>query len=274
MLQGLGRALAIIEALASREGGATASELIKELRLEKSIVSRILQSLESAGWIRDTGTGTYRLTLKLIAMGLLQVENTDLYTLCYPKLFELSEGTGELVQLALVEDGGLTFVAKAETQARIRIAALLGRQADLHGTASGKVWLASLPEEKALKLALNAELRPITPRTLTTVEQLRSELNKARTNGYAINDEETEAGVRGIAVPIYDQDNRSVIGTIVVVAPKFRMSIERAISFVPLLKRAAEDLRGVNYLRAYDRIPPPPQSNVVQASKRRAHKTG
>ena len=249
------RAFMIVEALASREAGATASDLISELKLEKSVVSRILNTLERQGWIRDVGGGTYCLTLKLIALGLRQVENTDLYRLCYPKLFQVSQNTGELVQLALVEDNGLTFVAKAEAQARIRVVALLGKRADLHATAVGKVWLASLPDEIALKLALNAGLRPLTPHTITTVKQLRNELRKARMNGYAINDEETSLGVRGIAVPIYEHDNRTVIGAITLVAPVFRMSHERAVELAPVLVQAACELRGISYLKVYERKP-------------------
>jgi DNA-binding IclR family transcriptional regulator len=253
MVSAVSRAFSIVDALASREYGATASDIIAELGLEKSVVSRILNTLEKQGWIRDMGDGTYCLTLRLIALGLRQVENTDLYRLCYPKLFQVSEATGELVQLALVEDDGLTFVAKAEVQSRIRVVSLLGRRAALHGTAVGKVWLASLPEELAIKHALVAGLDALTPHTLTTVEQLRNELRNVRKSGYALNNEETSLGVRGLAAPIYDRGNCTVVGAITVVAPVFRMSIERAIDLAPLLIRAAEDLRGISYVRAFER---------------------
>ena len=245
----------IVEALASKEEGATASDLIREFGLEKSVVSRILHTLERKGWIRDVGDRTYCLTLKLIALGLCQIENTDIYSLCYPKLFQVSESTGELVQLALVEDDGLTFVAKAEAQARIRVVSLLGKRACLHGAAVGKVWLASLSEERALKVVLNAGLNALTEHTITTVDQLRSELQKVRMTGYALNNEETSLGVRGIATPIYDRGNRNVIGAITIVAPAFRMSTERSLSLAPVLLQAAEDLRGISYLKVYEGKP-------------------
>jgi DNA-binding IclR family transcriptional regulator len=252
MSQSLDRALDLIDFLASRDEGAGAAELVSELNLEKSAVSRILGTLKNKGWVREDENRTYRLTLKLIAMGLRQIENTDIYSLCYPKLFELSRSTGELVQLALVEDNNLVFVAKAEAKATIRVASLLGRKAVLHASAVAKVWLASLPDETALKLALNAGLKQQTPQTITTVEALQRELMKVRADGYAINDEESNLGIRGIAVPIRDRDTQSVVAAIAIVAPVFRLSLGRAVELVPMLLRAAEDLRGVSHLMTFE----------------------
>jgi len=110
------------------------------------------------------------------------------------------------------------------------------------------VWLASLPEEAALKLALNEGLQPLTENTITTVGKLRTELARVRRAGYAMNHAETFAGLNGVAVPIFGSDQSTVVGAIVVVAPAFRMPDGRARSFVPLLRKQAQCLRGLKCL--------------------------
>lgn len=249
MLTSVARALAILQFLATQEKGVSATDISIATDTEKSMVSRVLMTLEHEKYVVRSAAGEYFLGIKFISMGILQLEITGLFQLCDPILKKIAEESGELVQFAIADNDGIHYVAKADGNERVRVMPRLGTRASFHATAVGKVWLAGLAEERALKLALDAGLEVFTPQTITTVERLRQELDRVREAGYAMNEEEMFAGVRGIAVPIFARDDNAVSGALTIVAPAFRMSRENATSFLPLLKQEAENLRGVECLR-------------------------
>ena len=248
MISSVSRTLAILQFLAAQAAGVTLTEIVEATHVDKSMASRILATLESEEYVVRSRAGEYFIGLKFVSMALQQLEATGLLGLCPPILQKIADETGELCQLAIVDGNTLHYVAKADGKDRIRVQPRLGTRAVLHATAVGKVWLASLPEEAALKLALNEGLQSLTENTITTVGKLRTELARVRRAGYAMNHAETFAGLNGIAVPIFGSDQSTVVGAIVVVAPAFRMPDERARSFVPLLRKQAESLRGIKCL--------------------------
>lgn len=264
MISSVSRALAILQFLASREDGVLASEIAAATGTEKSAVSRILATLEEEKYVVRSEANQYFVGLKLVSMGILQLEIASLLRLCLPSLRTIANYSGELVQLAVAESDGLHYVAKADGKERVRVQPRLGSRAVLHATAVGKVWLASLPEELALRLAVTAGLEPLTKNTITTVTQLRDELAQVRRAGFALNHQETFAGVNGIAVPIRGQDESIVVGALLIVAPAFRMDDERAMSFLPLLKTQAEELRGIEYLRRHGGLTPASQLESLE----------
>ncbi len=262
MFSSVSRALAILQFLASQEAGVSASEIATGTETEKSAVSRILATLESEKYIVRGSGNLYFIGLKLVSMGILQLEITGLFRLCLPVLQKIADASGELVQLAIADAEGLLYIAKADGSDRIRVEPRLGTRAALHATAVGKVWLASMPEEIALKIALTAGLQALTPNTTTSVERLRKELNRVRRDGFAFNAEETFVGLNGIAVPVLGRNDSTVTGAIVIVAPAFRMDAKRATSFLPLMREQAEQLRGVECLRRNRELAMPPRVNL------------
>jgi len=248
MLASVSRTMAILQFLASQEAGSSLTDIVQATGIEKSMVSRILGTLQHDKYVVRTSSNEHIVGLKFVSMAIQQLELSGLLSLCQPILQKIADESGELVQLAMADGDNLYFVAKADGKARIRIQPKLGTRAPLHATAVGKIYLASLPEEDALKLALNAGLERFTENTITTVDRLRTELARVRRAGYALNHEENFSGSKGIAVPVFGRDGSIVSGAIVIVAPTFRMSNERAKSFLSLLKKQAESLRGIQCL--------------------------
>ena len=232
--------------LGSRPQGMTASEIVVELGVEKSIVSRILASLQRDGYVtRDPVTDLFRLGLKFVAIAFRYIESLGVYDICMPELGRLADETGELVQLAVVDRDGMTYVAKAEGNQRIRVFSQLGREAVLHASTVGKIWLASLPEDAALAVALKAGLAPLAKNTIRSVDALREELAKVRSQGFALLDEELFDGGSAVGVPIKDQRFGTVLGAIVLAGPTFRLPRERLVGIVPMLTAAADRLTAV-----------------------------
>lgn len=243
--------MAILEALSERPEGIGVTALASRLGIGKSTVSRILSTLEDNGYvIRDSVGSSYQVSLRFCGLALRRLDTVDLYELCMPLLQRLAEQTGETVQIALVEGEGMTYVAKADGPQRLRVLSLLGQRAVLHASAAGKVWLASLPEERALEIALKGGLDQITPNTITTVRRLQAELQKVRAQGYATVEEELLPGANAVAVPIRRTADDAVLGAILLSGPAVRIPKRRLASFVPALLAATEQLKDLDHLAA------------------------
>lgn len=232
--------MAVLELLGSAPHGLGASEIVTRLEIEKSVVSRILATLEKDGYVtRDPATDRVRLGLRLVGVAFRFVESLGFYDFCMPELERLAAETGELVQLAVVEHETVAYVAKAEGTQRIRVYSQLGREAALHASTAGKLFLASLPEERALGLALRAGLTPLARNTIRTVDALRAELARVRAQGYALLDEELFDGGSAVGVPVSARRGGRLVGAIVLAGPTFRLPRERLLDVVPTLRDTA-----------------------------------
>jgi DNA-binding IclR family transcriptional regulator len=142
-------------------------------------------------------------------------------------LQELADRTGELVQLAVLETHVMRFVAKAEGKHRLRVLSTLGRAAVLHVSTVGKAWLATLPTNEALKIVSAAGMPRFTSHTIMTLARFRTELEKVRRQGYAVNEEEYLDGASSVGAAVrVERPRPHVVGAISVLGPTFRMPRE------------------------------------------------
>jgi DNA-binding IclR family transcriptional regulator len=238
------RAVRVLEAFAGHPAGVALTRLSAQLGYGKPSLSKILATLEREGFVRRDAAGLFHLSWRLLALALGHAHRLGISGICAPILQSLADDTDELVQLAVVDGEHVLFVAKAEGPGpQVRMLPLIGVAPPVHATASGKVWLASLPEATALRIIRARGLPRITPRTITSVPRLLGELRRAREQGYAITDEELAVGGRAVAVPIL-HDAR-VVAAVAVSGPSFRLSLSRLQRLVPRLRRAADDLQAV-----------------------------
>jgi len=120
----------------------------------------------------------------------------------------------------------------------------------LHATANGKVWLASMPNDRAIECALGAGLgkaasRACWPKAINSIEQLIPELELTRQRGYGLVVEEAEPGVAALAVPVQSLTNGTVVGTMSMAGPVMHVQPERYDDFVALMKEATLKLGAV-----------------------------
>jgi len=246
MISAVARTMAILEELSEEPSGITVSKLVERLKCEKSIVSRILSTLTDADYvIRDPATSTYRIGLRFAGMALRHLDSTGTSGLCQPLLQDVANKTGELVQLLIVQNDQMIYVAKAEGKQRVRVLSLVGRVAALHASAAGKVWLASLPEERALAIVLKQGMKKFTQNSVTTVDALRAELARARRAGFAIVEQEMFEDASSVAVPIRGRQGDRVVGAVVLSGPSYRLPKKRMTNLVPILRELADKLSDV-----------------------------
>jgi IclR family transcriptional regulator, acetate operon repressor len=243
----LSRALAIVEQLADAEQGLTLADISRHLDVNKAIGTKLLRTLELRGYVfREVQTGRYHLTYRISNLGLRQLAHTRLLDQSSAVLRELAETSGELVRLAVVEDDRLTWVlSEAGRKRSLQIDPNFRFAISLHTHATGKAWLSTMPFERALTLLLHQGLTPLTKLSKTSIEEIRQEIETARSRGYAVTYEENEMGVAAVAAPIVasmlDGQARCV-GTISLAAPTNRMTRSDLEACSPLVVAAARKL--------------------------------
>lgn len=239
----LDRCVEVVEMMALSPMPRGVSEIAATLGLPKSDTHRLLRKLCDVGWAEQVGAdGPYRLTLRLALLGSSVLHASGLTRTAQPLLDRLAARTRELVRLTVAGPGGLSWVAYAQgAPPGIRYQPSISGTVVLHATASGKAFLAALPEEKALEMARAqgvGRLRP-GPRTVAGEAELLRDLAQVRAQGYAVIDEEAEPEIKAIAVAVRRSDG-APLGTLSVAGPRMRLPDEAVTEAARLLAETAQ----------------------------------
>ncbi|AIS18055.1 IclR family transcriptional regulator [Pseudomonas rhizosphaerae] len=244
------RCLEAIELLAREARWMRMSDIAAELGLEKGPAHRVLAQLVEQGWAeQDEATSHYRLTLKLALLGQRYLHGIGLPELVQPIIEQVAVQCHELVRLTVVNEGTLSWLSSAQGAAPgLVYSPAMDRPINLYATANGKAWLASMPDELAIELALQSGLGKSDahsgqgPKAISSIESLLADLAVTRQRGYGLVVEEAEAGVWAIAVAVKLVPTGPVVGTMSIAGPVMRMQPERHEALHALLKDAANKL--------------------------------
>jgi DNA-binding IclR family transcriptional regulator len=240
-IRSVAHSLELVDALAPSEEGRGVTELSGMLRLAKSTVYRLLQTMVGHGYVvQDPNSGRYHLGLKFLELGGLVSNRLSILTIARPCLQRLMEATNETVHLGLLEGHEVVYADKIECLRTIRMYSRVGRRSPLHCTALGKALLAHQGEATIQEL-LRARLEQRTARTITAPRALRVELQRVREKGYAEDNEEFEEGLRCLAAPVRDHTG-IVVASVGVAGPAARFESARQLELIKLVKDAAEGL--------------------------------
>ena len=215
-------------------------EISKKLSLPMSTVHRLIKTLEMLGLLeQEPFTGRYHIGLKTFELGSLYFHQTSLRAEAFPLLQELARKTNETVHLSVLDEGEIVFIEKIDSSHGIGMLSRVGRRAPAHATASGKVLLAHLPEKEREGFLVRKKLKRCTERTVTAPQRLRGELIKVAAQGYSLDEEENERGIRCVAAPIWDHSG-TVVASISVSGPAHRLTRGRILQdLVPQVKDTA-----------------------------------
>ena len=242
-IRSVAHSLKLVDALAATDQGRGVTELSGELRLAKSTVYRLLQTLVGHSYVvQDPTTGRYHLGLKLLELGALVSNRLSIRRIAQPHLQRLMEATNETVHLGLLEGHEVVYADKIECSQTIRMYSRVGRRSPLHCTALGKALLAYQPED-VLREVFRERLQRRTARTVTTARALRAELEQVRMKGHASDNEEFEEGLRCLAAPVRDHTG-AVVASVGIAGPAARLDPGRLPELVKLVQEAAEAVSG------------------------------
>lgn len=232
------RLVEILDCFSSQQPDWSLTELSARLRVPKSSLHRFLVALETHSILRrDPRDRRWRLGYRPLIWGRLAAAHSGLRLIARPVMEELAAETGETVLLTLYDDFAVICVEKVDSAHEVRLAIEVGSRRPPHAGASSKVLMAYLPEAE-IETIIARGLPKLCTRTITDPDELRAELDRIRTQGYAISQEETDIGAWGVATPIQDL-NGEVIAAIGIAGPLFRLTDERVEDYVERCRQAA-----------------------------------
>ncbi len=232
------RTLDIIEAMASNSHEMTITQANRKFSIPKSSVYAILQTLKSRGYVDKDIDDRYFLTLKIFSLASALVDSLDLRKRLSPYLRELTGKAGITGHLAVLDGGYAVYIEKVEVLGALRLTTWVGKRMPVHSTSIGKALIAHLPDDEIDRLVAARGLKRFTERTITSSRRLKTELARVRANGYAVSNEENEAGVRAVASPIFDHDG-SVVAAVNLGGPAVQMTVEDLPALGKLIRSAA-----------------------------------
>ncbi len=243
VIQSVAHALDVLEQYFGDADEIGVTELSKRLKLHKNNVFRLLATLEARGYIeQNRATENYRLGIKCLHLGRRYIHHMGLVRQARPILGDLAHKTRESAFVAIARREGVVPLETAEPETQtVRITSPIGQTLPLHCTAAGKAHLAFDPEEQ-LQQTLPERLHQYTQRTIVDRAQLIEQLRTVARDGYSMDCGEYIEEISSAAVPIRDY-TRSVVGSLAVAGPAYRMALERIISEIaPHLLEAGREL--------------------------------
>lgn len=225
-VQSVERALYLLEILSEVGRPMTLSDISEKAGLNISTVHRLLHTLISHQFVQqDLNSGRYRLGLRIFEIGSKALYSLDIRQVARPDLQELVDRCNETVNMAIIDQGEVVYIEQVESSNMIKMFARVGSRGPAHCTGAGKVLLSYLDEAELAKV-LKKELTRFTPKTITDPNKLMEELIIIREQGYSLDVEEMEEGVKCIAAPIRNHEGK-VIAAVSISGPVARMTEKR-----------------------------------------------
>lgn len=235
----VGKACDVLDLVAGFGRPVRFTELLEKSEFPKATLYRFLQTLTSQGMLAyDLDRQTYSLGVRLVRLAHVAWQQSSLAPVARPHVDALSREIGETVHLAQLDNAQVLYVDKRNAAEPIEMYSQAGKVGPAYCTGVGKAMLAFLAEPELQRVLLQQSFHRFTDNTLTTAEQLCTELAAIRARGFAFDEEEHEPGIICIAMPILSTASR-VHGALSVTTSTSRKSIEELSGLAPALSRAA-----------------------------------
>jgi IclR family transcriptional regulator, pca regulon regulatory protein len=208
-VQSLDRGLAVIRCFSSERPSLTLSEVAERTGLTRAAARRFLLTLQELGYVGSSGR-QFSLRPRVLALGYAYLSSFSVAQIAQPHLEDLAEELHESCSVSVLDGDDIVYVARASANRIMTIALTVGTRLPPYPTSMGRVLLAYLPDTERETLLSRAALRRLTEHTIVDLDRLREVLATVRGRGWAAVDQELEAGVRSIAVPIRDSSGKVV----------------------------------------------------------------
>jgi DNA-binding IclR family transcriptional regulator len=236
-IQSISRALDILEALAMRKDGLGITAIAKKTELSKSTVHRIASTLAERGYVdHEVASGRYRLGLKYIEIASYYINSLELQTEARPFLWNLTSQLGLTAHLGILDAHEVVYIEKLDVFPGIRLYSQIGFRVPAYCSSLGKCLLSGLSSDELQAVMANCPFDRFTERTITNLKDLKIQLRQVRAQGWAMDDEEHDAGYRCVGAPIFDYRG-DVIAAVSASGPTANLNDER----IPLAVEKVRD---------------------------------
>lgn len=234
------RAFRILEEISAAPNGLGLADITERTGFPKTTVYMLLTVLRDLGVLRQDDA-QYVLGPVLAKLGGQALRRLDLRPLAMPYMQRLVEQTGFTSHLGVLRGQDLIFVAKVESEGFIQFSTYPGMTQAFYLSSLGKAIAAFLPEPELEALLANCTFVRKTNYTITDAAMFRRVAAIIRRQGYAVEDEENEEGIRCIGAPVFDHEGR-VIAAISVTALRNHLPVEDFPRVAQLVMEAANGL--------------------------------
>ncbi|WP_033827579.1 IclR family transcriptional regulator [Bacillus andreraoultii] len=242
VIQSVDRALNIIDLFDEFTPELKITEISEKMNLHKSTVHSLLKTLEKHQYIdQNPENGKYRLGLKLIERGNCVISTIDIRQVSRTFLLDLSKKTGQTVHLGILNDTEGVYIDKIEGESAIIRFSKIGKGIPLHATAIGKVLLAFQEPKETYNLLKDYQFTEQTEHSITERDKFLAELEVVHQQGYAVDNQENELGVRCIAAPLLNYENK-VLGGISISTLISQVDDEKLAKYIKLLKQTSLEI--------------------------------
>jgi IclR family pca regulon transcriptional regulator len=209
-IQSVARALSILELFSDKRPSLSVSEVAELTGLNRATCYRFCQTLRQLRYLEELSDRRFRPGLKAVSLAYSALSSRELPELALPYLQRLREDINETVNMGLLDDTEVVYVARVLSDHLISLRLYVGSRLPAYASSLGRSMLAFLPEDEATSIIDRSELLPLTPNTITDRKRLLAELKKIRQQGYAVNNQEIAQGLRGIAAPVLSDTGRAI----------------------------------------------------------------
>jgi IclR family acetate operon transcriptional repressor len=197
----------VIEVLgSSRQGTVSLEEITRDVKLAKTTVHRLLYSLAKIGYVEKDESGRYGLSAQFFELGRSALPHQYLSSLARPLMKNLVDRFGVSLNLGVLDDDRIVYIAVVESPHPFRCAATVGESCYCHCSSMGKSFLAHLPEQNRDRILASRGLPRMTDRTIVSKEALLQELSRVRDRGVAVDQGENIEGVVCVGAAILDRE--------------------------------------------------------------------
>jgi DNA-binding IclR family transcriptional regulator len=248
---GLERGLRILTEFSPREPVLDAPELSRRLGIPRTTVFRLLQTLESLGFLeRADRDRNYRLGVAVLRLGFEYLSSLELTDLGLPLIEALRDETGLTSHIVIRDGRDIVFVAKAQSHAPIfsSVKVNVGTRLPVHATTHGQVLMGDFTLDELRALYPEPALERFTPQTPETVEELFARIREDAERGYAVSESSFERGISVVSAPVRNDTGR-IVAVITTTIP--RPAIDAQLldaGLIDKVRHAADELsRRLNY---------------------------
>lgn len=236
------RVLDILDTVAASTKPLSATEINEALDLPKATAHRLCAKLEARGYLLKRIDGkSYQAGNRLFDVAVGVLANSRFSATRHAILTELSEKVGETCNIAYPDGLYMAYSDRVETKAPLRLQFPIGMRVPLYCTASGKLYLSTLPKSRRKAVINKLKLKHHAKNTITDIDMLLAEIDSIERQQFSIDNQELYDDVVAIAVPIQDKRGR-FYSSLAIQAPASRISINHSGRYLPLLRDAANEL--------------------------------
>jgi IclR family pca regulon transcriptional regulator len=241
-LEALARGLRVIQTFGQEQRQLSLSDVAKLVELPRASVRRTLHTLIHLGFAETDGR-MFRLTPRVLMLAGAYLASNPISTILQPALERLSADINEACSAAVLDGDDVVMIAHASPSRVLQLSGQIGLRLPAISSSLGRILLAGFDDDRLDALLSRVEPKALTAHTVVDTAKLRRTIRKARTDGYALVDQEVELGFRSVSVALRRRDGKTIASLNVGVHSE-RGSLDTMVSrFLPKLRALADDMQ-------------------------------